>query len=161
MDWWSIYQDKLSHYFDVVFYDCTELAEIDVKILDEKGLHEQFINGGIEKAVQKLVDLEKQKITLLAFSVGGSIAWKYALETSNIDSIYCVSSTRLRKEIIKPSANIHLWYGANDFYKPNQKWFDKHEIVPNILDSMQHEMYKENECSKLVCNTILENNQLR
>ena len=131
-DWWHFYLDALNPYFEITFYDCAKLAQVDVAP-NEKKNHEQFVNGGIDKAVQKLIDLEKEKTTILAFSVGGVIAWKYGLQTSNVNSLYAVSSTRLRKEIAKPNANIYLWYGANDLFKPKQEWFDGINIKPNIL----------------------------
>lgn len=156
-DWWHFYKNALDPYFEVVFYDCTELAEIETDAFDQKILHEQFINGGIDRAVQKLIDLEKEKTTILAFSIGGTIAWKYSLQTSTIESLYCVSSTRLRKEVIKPNTKIHLWYGMNDMFIPNENWFQELKLTPFILDAMEHGMYKELECVNKICNLILEN----
>ena len=101
-------------FFDVTFYDATELAEIEPAVYDEKELHEQFITRGIDRAVQKLIELEKSPITILAFSIGGVIAWKYGLQTLHVNSMYCVSSTRLRKETVKPNTKTYMYYGDMD-----------------------------------------------
>lgn len=156
-DWWRNYLENLSIYFDVTFYDCTELAQIDVAIFDEKVLHEHFVKGGIDRAVQKLINLEKEEIEILAFSIGGVIAWQYALRTSNVNSLYAVSSTRLRKERIKPNGEIHLCYGAKDMHIPNASWFDEIKIKPCILDLMGHEMYKDKSFAHQFCKQLLNN----
>ena len=155
MDWWRFYYDALEPYFDISFYDCAELAGIDITVIDEKELHEQFTNGGIDKAVQKLIDLEKERIMILAFSIGGVIAWKYVLKTSSVVTLYCISSTRLRKEKVKPEGEIHLWYGANDMFKPSLAWFDENKIEPVILRSKGHELYKDMRFAQQLCAQIL------
>ena len=56
------------------------------------------MNSGIEIAVQTLLNKEKGEIKILAFSVGGTIAWKAALKGLKVSDLVAVSSNRLRYE---------------------------------------------------------------
>ena len=79
---------------------------------------------------QKLIELEKDSVSILAFSIGGAIAWKYGLKSQKIDSLICVSSTRLRKEVEKPKGKIALYFGEDDAFKPKREWFHNMELNP-------------------------------
>ena len=41
-DWWHFYLDALNPYFEITFYDCAKLAQVDVAP-NEKKNHEQFV----------------------------------------------------------------------------------------------------------------------
>lgn len=104
-------------------------------------MHQQFIHGGIGKAVCRLLEIEKGKISILSFSIGGTIAWKYCLKSKNVESLYCISSTRLRYELERPTTSIFLFYGKNDTFKPNCEWFKMMKLNYNIIEGEEHNVY--------------------
>ena len=78
--WLSHYKELLSPFFDIVYYDSAELASIDTDMLTEEYLHQQYINGGIDRAVESLINREKEEVSVLGFSIGGTIVWKAGYE---------------------------------------------------------------------------------
>ena len=142
-EWIIHYTQILKNYFDIEYYDCSELGEVDKSDYSEEKLHQQFIDGGIERAVKKLIEIEKNPTTFLTFSIGGTIAWKYGIETDKIDSLFCVSSTRLRKESIRPNGKITLYFGEDDAYKPDMEWFKIMKLNPNFIKDSGHQFYKD------------------
>ncbi|OOG71850.1 alpha/beta hydrolase [Flavobacterium sp. A45] len=153
--WVSDYVELLKDKFEIQYYDCCELGEIDKTNYVEENLHNQFINGGIEKAVANLLKTEKNPIDILAFSIGGTIAWKSALKGLNFRNLFAVSSTRLRYEDKTPNGIIKLYYGENDSNIPNNDWFETLSIDFEIIKNMEHDFYTEIDCTTLICNEIL------
>src|SRR5690606_412893 len=92
---------------------------------------------------------------ILAFSIGGTIAWKIGLKSDNLNTLVCVSSTRLRKETEKPKSLIKLYFGENDEYKPTEAWFKKMKPEYEILSNKEHQVYCETEFAKQLCEKIL------
>lgn len=156
--WVSDYVALLGDNFEIQYYDCSELAGIDKTIFTEQNLHDQFVNGGIEIAVENLLNKEKGEIIILAFSVGGTIAWKAALNGLNIKTLYLISSTRLRYEIQAPSCNLKLYYGDQDNYIPDVSWFMNFQIIPELNKNKSHLMYVEKDFIHLICDVILKDN---
>lgn len=154
-DWVLYYIELLEGNFEIQYYDCCELGEIDKTDYTEKNLHSQFVNGGIEKAVENLLKAEKNEIDVLAFSIGGTIAWKSALKGLNIRNLFAVSSTRLRYENEIPSGAIKLYYGENDNNKPNKNWFESHSLDYEIIKNEKHDFYTEKEFTNSICAEIL------
>jgi hypothetical protein len=153
--WTLDYIELLKNKFEIQYYDCCELGEIDKTNFSEENLHNQFVNGGIEKAVANLLKIEKNQIDVLAFSIGGTIAWKAALKGLNIGKLFAVSSTRLRYEDEIPSGTIQLYYGENDCNKPSNDWFEKHSIDFEIIKNKEHDFYTEKESADSICAKIL------
>lgn len=151
VSWVSLYVDMLSNDFKVTFYSSCELAEMSKKDLSEVERHNFFLNGGVEKAVKNLIELEKGELTVLAFSIGGTIAWKACLKGLNFERLYAVSATRLRYETEKPKGEIALFYGGKDIYKPNDNWLKNMKVSYNIILQKTHEMYKEEEFAIKLC----------
>ena len=137
--------------FDIEFYDCCELGNIDKTYYNEKNLHSQFVNGGIEKAVENLLKIEKGQIDVLAFSIGGTIVWKAALKGLNVRKLFAVSSTRLRYENEIPNGVIKLYYGGNDNNKPNEDWLKKGSVDFAILKNRDHSFYIEKDFIASIC----------
>ncbi len=121
--WISAYTKRLTKKFDVIYYDCCELGRIDISVYNQDILHSQFIKSGIETATKCLVELETEKINILAFSIGGVIAWKAGLNGLKIGNFYAVSSTRLRNETKKPDGNLKVYFGSEDNFKPQIEWY--------------------------------------
>lgn len=154
-EWINQYTDLLNDAFETSFYDSCELGKIDKSVYEEKSLHGQFINNGIETAVNTLLDPEKGKVNILAFSIGGTIAWKFGIASNNIESLYCISSTRLRNENIKPNGNIELYYGEDDKFKPQLNWFEKMEVHYDIIKGHGHLLYTDNDFATMLCKRII------
>ena len=141
--------------FEVVFYDSCALAEVDLSTYTEKALHHQFTNGGIDRAVHALDKLENGASHILAFSIGGTIAWKLALRRRTIQSLTCISSTRLRKETIRPQNLIQLYYGGLDPYKPDITWLAAMKLDYAICTYGDHGIYTDRTFAKKVCHKII------
>lgn len=155
--WLTNYTELLENDFEIVFYDSCELAEINTTIYTEENLHQQFVNGGIEKAISKLCEIEKQNDTiLLAFSMGGTIAWNFAMKSNRKLLMYCISSTRLRYESKKPSGNIFLYFSENDKFVPKDTWF-KIMNLSIIKVKGNHDIYRDKNFATFVCEEIIKN----
>lgn len=158
-DWISNYASILENYFEITFYDCCELANINLSDYSEGKIHQQFINGGIDSAVNTLLKKEKENVYLLGFSVGGLIAWKAILKGLKAQSLTALSSTRLRYEVKRPECPINLIYAENDKYKPAEDWFIKSNLEMNIYKDMDHEFYRDKNVAIEVSKTII--NQIK
>lgn len=156
-EWIINYTQILENYFDIVYYDSCELGEIDKSKYTANNLHNQFINGGIEKAVERLSEIEKEKVNILAFSIGGTIAWKYGIKTDNIDALICVSSTRLRYEKSKPKGRLKLYLGSKDGHIPGKRWFENMQPNYEILTEQKHIFYAQPVFAEQISKYINEN----
>ena len=154
-EWINYYTEILAQHFEVVFYDSCDLGNIDKTEYKEDNLHQQFINGGVEKAVNNLLKKENDKVSVLGFSVGGFIAWRASLGGLNTQNLFAISSTRLRYETKKPVTNIDLFYGAEDPYKPSSAWFKQLAINENLYLNKSHELYKEKHIAEAICQLII------
>lgn len=154
-DWVKHYTSTLEAYFDVKYYDSCVLGEVDKSIYSEKNLHQQFISGGIEKAVANILKKETENTYILGFSIGGLIAWKACNSGLKMQRFIAVSTTRLRYETQKPSGEIELFYGEEDPYKPDSNWFKKMEIKELFYKHETHEFYKKIEVAESLCKMIL------
>jgi len=153
-DWVDLYFNSLKTDFDITYYNCCDLGDIDVTNYKKEDLHKQFINHGINTAVEKLIALEPNEIDILAFSIGGTIAWKAALIGLNVNCMYTVSATRLRYELDKPNCEIKLIYGEQDLFKPSAKWFKEMNIGYTTIHDHGHELYEINKIALDLCNQI-------
>ena len=100
----------------LTFYDCQQLAGVDEVVGSKENLHKAFVEGGIDTAVNHLLKKVEEDTHVLAFSTGGTIAWKAALKGMPAKSLTLVSATRIRMESEKPNCDIDLLYGGNDFF---------------------------------------------
>ncbi len=120
--------------YEIIFYDVRDLANVDTSSEDQEAIHNEFVNGGIDRAVERLRLEEIFNISfLIGFSIGGTIGWKYALQTGFVLTLLCVSSTRLRYEKVKPKCTIDLYFGNKDIYAPENNWFEELEINKILL----------------------------
>ena len=154
-DWINHYVTILENHFEVTFYDCCEMAEIDLSEYSEDKIHQQFTNGGIERAVKAILDKEKGNINVLGFSIGGFIAWKAILDGLKAESLTAISSTRLRYEDKRPECVINLFYAEKDAYKPIDDWFSKLNLEMNIYKDEQHEFYRNEKIAADISNIII------
>lgn len=150
------YTALLQSKFDIQFIDCCQLGQIDTSNYIQENLHQQFVNGGIERAVKSLLKNYQQEVNILAFSIGGTIAWKANLAGLKVRNLYAISATRLRYETERPNSQISLIYGALDTYQPQQNWFKKLSILDyTILENEAHELYQKTTVIQQICEILL------
>ncbi|PXY45384.1 alpha/beta hydrolase [Flavobacterium hydrophilum] len=154
-DWIQYYIDELQSKFDIQYYDVRELANISLECIIESDLHNQFLNGGIEKAVKNLLKIEKEETLVLGFSIGGFIAWKAALKGLKVSHLIAVSSTRLRFETEVPNCKINLYFGQKDVNVPNTEWFSDLNISSHFFENQGHQFYLQKENAFIICNNFL------
>lgn len=153
-EWIQYCIEILEPKFDVQYYDVLKLAQINPSN-DEREIHNQFLSGGIEKAVNNLLNSEKGEVTVLGISIGGTIAWKACLEGLKATRLILVSSTRLRFETEIPNCEIKLYFGEKDLNKPDFKWFSDSKIIHCILKEENHQLYEKENNILLICNGFL------
>lgn len=155
--WLDLYRNALEEKFDVQYYDACTIAMIDTETYNEENLHAQFVNGGIDNAVNFLLNNIKQTSQVLAFSVGGTIAWKAALLGMPVEQLYLVSASRLRYETKRPNVPIHTFYGAKDVYKPKPIWFKALDVANYEFVDFGHQLYKHSNCAIKIIDYIVGN----
>ena len=154
--WVTSYLGYLQQYFNITYYDSQQLANIDLTINSEKNLHAAFIDGGIDTAVAHLLKKEKEPCHYLAFSTGGTIAWKANLKGLPMKSMYSVSATRIRLENKKPNIPTTLVYGDKDANRPSDDWFKKLSLDKELISEFGHELYSDEKVIRKVCLDLLE-----
>ncbi|WP_422081691.1 hypothetical protein [Ulvibacterium sp.] len=153
--WITSYLGYLQQYYDIVFYDCQQLANIDLTIHSDKNIHQAFVDGGIDTAVAHLLKREDRPSHYLAFSTGGTVAWKAGIEGLPMKSLYNVSSTRIRMEAKKPKVPTTLLFGENDEYRPSQDWSSKVGVEMEIIKNFGHTLYTDEKIIQKVCQDLL------
>lgn len=154
-EWIAFYTAILSDKYNITFLDICELGNVDKTVYTAKALHEQFVNGGADTAVKKVLELQDDYDAVLAFSMGGYIAWRAAMEGFAIKKLVAVSSTRLRLETLKPVEDTTLFYGVKDSNKPPQKWFNAMNISPVFIPNESHNFYREEKYVKMICEKLM------
>ncbi|MEM9142390.1 MAG: hypothetical protein AAGA86_05335, partial [Bacteroidota bacterium] len=139
--WITSYLAYLQQYYTIAFHDCQQLANVDLTINTEENIHEAFVNGGIDTAVSHLLKKERLPSHYLAFSTGGTIAWKAGLNGLPMKSLMCISPTRIRFETQKPDAPLTLIYGANDNYRPSKSWAKDLGVDMELVRNFGHSLY--------------------
>lgn len=153
--WITSYFGYLQQYYDITFYDCQQLAFIDDITNTEENLHSAFVNGGIDTAVTHLLKKQTEACHVLAFSTGGTIAWKAALKGLPVKSLTAISATRIRKETIGPEVDMNLIFGECDKFKPELKWAKKVGVDLNVIPNFGHELYSDEKIIGEVCINLL------
>lgn len=154
--WITSYFGYLQQYYDIVFHDCQQLGNIDVQISSEENIHQAFLNGGIDTAVTNLLQKETQPAHYLAFSTGGTIAYKAALQGLPMKSLTAISATRIRFEEHRPDTNLNLIYGECDEFKPGLKWAQQTGVEIKVVPNFGHAMYSDEKIISDVCYNLLE-----
>lgn len=154
-DWIMHYTSILKDYFNIEYYDSCDLGGVDKSIYTQKNLHQQFLAEGIEKAVENILKEETENAIVLGFSIGGLIAWKAQNAGLKAQSLFAISSTRLRYETQKSAGIIHLFYGEEDIYKPDRNWFNNMKIKERICKNEKHELYIKKEVAVDICKLII------
>ena len=154
--WIASYFGYLQQYYDIVFYDCQQLGGIDVPLCTEENIHNAFVDGGIDTAVAQLLKKETKPAHYLAFSTGGTVAYKAALRGLPMKSLTSLSATRIRLENKKPDVPMNLIYGEHDGYRPSQEWAQEVGVKLNIIPHFGHSLYTDEKIISEVCLGLLE-----
>ncbi|OIQ38591.1 MAG: hypothetical protein BM563_06045 [Bacteroidetes bacterium MedPE-SWsnd-G1] len=157
-NWIQNYEAILNDYFEVVFYDALVLAEIKKAGKTESELHNVFVNGGLEIAINNLLNLENELVNVLGFSIGGTIGWKAGLKGLPIKRLLTVSSTRIRKETSQPNCELNLIFGEKDSNAPSNNWFQLMELNYTRIRNAAHTFYKEKEHVEIIINRLIKEN---
>lgn len=157
--WMSFYIQQLQPYFDLMVYDSCSLADVPSELTTEQAVHQHFVHIGIDRAVEKLIQLEPQKTVILAFSIGGTIAWKAIEKGLKSSFFYAISATRLRYQTTSLQSPINVFFGQQDPYKPSTSWFNKMNISPFIIPDGEHTLYRSPIFAQTICQQIIQNQQ--
>lgn len=153
--WITSYLGYLQQHYDIVFYDCQELANINLTMETQENLHAAFVNGGIDTAVAHLLKRESVPSHYLAFSVGGTIAYKAGLMGLPIKSLYTISATRVRMEKAKPNFPVKLLFGSKDEFRPSEQWAKELNLEIDFDSGFGHELYADEKIIKKVSQELL------
>ena len=139
--WITSYFGYLQQHYDIEFFDCQQLAHINELVGNKENLHRAFVEGGIDIAVAHLLKKVNEETNVLAFSTGGTIAYKAALKGLPAKSMTLVSPTRIRFETEKPACEIKLIYGEKDKDAPSDEWAANLGLEKTIIPNFGHELY--------------------
>lgn len=153
--WITSYFGYLQQYYNIEFYDAQQLANLDLPVMTEDNIHKAFVEGGIDTAVAHLLKKEQEPCHVLAFSTGGTIAWKAALKGLPIISLTAISPTRIRLENEAPNCDINLMYGECDQFKPDVHWAEQVGVEFDIVPNFGHELYSDEKIITDVCMDML------
>ena len=154
--WITSYLGYLQQYFDIVFYDCQQLASMDLLINTEENICEEFIKRGKDIAVTHLLNKENEPSHYLVFCVGGTIAWKAGLQGLPMKSLFAISSGLLQLESEKPNSPLTLLYGERDDNKPSLEWATQMDVKMKTVPNFGRELYTDEKNISMVCQSLLE-----
>ena len=155
--WITSYLAYLQPYFDIVFYDCRQLANIDVPLNTSENVYKAFVDGGMDLAVRHLLKKENEPAHYLTFCAGGTIAFDAALKGLPMESLYAVSPIDLESFEETPDCPITLVFGDQDADIPDYLWADSRGIQMHLIDKYGHELYSDDKVITMICQDILEN----
>lgn len=154
--WITSYFGYLQQYYDITFYDCQQLGNLDVPVNTEENIHKAFVDGGIDTAVAHLLKKEKEVAHYLAFSTGGTIAWKAALKGLPVKSMTAVSPTRVRYETECPDCELDLIYGECDTFRPSDEWAKEVGVTMDVIKGFGHQLYSDEKIINELCLKLLQ-----
>ncbi len=154
--WITSYFGYLQQYYDIEFHDCQQLGHVDVTVSTEENVHKAFVEGGIDTAVAHLLKRHSGPAHYLAFSTGGTIAWKAGLKGLPMKSLTVISPTRIRYEDNCPTCDLEVLFGENDNFKPDSNWAKKNGVDLNVVPNFGHQLYSDEKIIGEVCLRMLQ-----
>ena len=156
--WITSYLGYLQSYFDITFYDCRELANLDASVNTADGLHKAFREGGLETAANQLLKKEQEKKPghYLTFCAGATTAWKAALKGLPIKSLYAISPFNLEESTQKPEIPVHLLHGEYHKILLDKKRMTEEGLILETVPNFGHELYTDEKIIRKVCLDLLE-----
>jgi hypothetical protein len=158
--WITSYLGYLQQYFDIVFYDSKELANIELAVHSDENVYEAFIGGGVNTAVAHLLKKEQQPGHYLTFCAGGNIAWKAGMMGLPMKSLYSISPPNLEEFEWKPDCPVHLLYGEyGDFNRrlPSVEWAETVGAKLEVVPKFGYELYSDEKIIQKVSLYLLQN----
>ena len=157
--WITSYLGYLQQYFDIEFYDSTQLANIDIAVHTDENVYKAFVDGGLDTAVAHLLKIEHIESHYLAFCAGGTIAWKAGMMGLPMKSLHAVSPLGLENFDWKPECPVKLIYGEYGDFKrniPGKAWADKVSVPMEIMPKFGGDLYSDEIIIQKVCLSLLE-----
>lgn len=155
--WITSYLGYLQQYFDIVYYDSRELADMDLPpVHNVEELHHAFAESGMKRAASQLLSKEKEPSHYLTFGGGGSIAWQGALMGLPIERLYAISPLCLQKIGERPTCRVTLVYGEYHENRPAPLWFRHMGLDPEVVPKFGQELYSDEKIIQKVCLALLE-----
>lgn len=155
-EWFSLYEQLFAPQYNVSFCDVCELAEINLEDYTQEKIHQQFVEGGIDVAVNKLLKEMPSNKIYIGCSIGGVILWKAALQGFQMYKLITISSTRLRFETEKPDCLHKMIFGRQDKYLPTQDWIDSMGVGETLFVNGGHEIYKDKKMITELLSSLVE-----
>ena len=154
--WITSYLGYLQQYFQIVYYDSQELADLDLTIHTPENLCQAFVKGGYSTAVAHLLSKEKTPSHYLTFCAGGTIAWSAALQGLPMKSLYAISPLWMHRQEEKPDVPVKLLFGEYQENRPVQQWADELGVPMEIMPQFGQTLYSDEKIISKVCRELLE-----
>ena len=154
--WITSYLGYLQQYFDIVYYDSQQLADIDIVNYSPEEVIEALEQGGLDTAIAQLRIKESEPSHYLTFCCGGLIAWKAALNELPMKSLYAISPLNIHFETERPNIPVTLLYGEYQKDRPSQEWADLMEVPIEVVPKFGRELYTDEKIIGKVSLNILE-----
>ena len=154
--WITSYLGYLQQYFEIVYYDSQELADIDVPIRTEENVCNAFVQGGYKTAVTQLLSRESEPSHYLTFCAGGTIAWRAALMGLPMKSLYAISPLWMHRQDQQPDAEVKLLFGEFQEHRPSPQWAAELGIPMEVVPKFGRTLYSDEKIIRKVCLELLE-----
>ncbi len=153
--WITSYLGYLQQYFDIVFYDSRELAQIENNLTSAEEVYDAFINGGMDRAVSQILIKEQTESHYLTFCAGGTITWHAALKGLPVKSLYAVSPIDLEDQLQGPDCPVSVLFGENDKVTGTD-WTIRTGAQVEAIPNFGHDMYSDEKVIQKVCLDLLD-----
>ena len=154
--WITSYLGYLQQYFDIVFYDSQQLADIDIMVHSPENVYDAFVGGGMDTAVAHILKRETERSHYLTFCAGGTIAWHAGMKGLPMKSLYAISPLDLHTLEGKPDCSVTLLYGENQDKVPAQDWAEKMKVDMQVVPQFGRELYSDEKIIQKVSLALLE-----
>ncbi len=154
--WITSYLGYLQQYFDITYYDTSQLADLEVPHRTSQSLLAAFADGGLERAVRNLLSKEKKAAHYLAFCAGGTVVWNAVKRGLPARSVYAVSPRDLHREAQGLKCPVKTVYGEYMEDKPSKKWADLTGTAMEVIPRFGQEMYSDEKIIQMICRELLE-----
>lgn len=154
--WITSYLGYLQQYFDIVYYDSQQLADLEVVVHTRENLCKAFFDGGRETAIAQILRKETEPSHYLTFCAGGTIGWEAALKGLPMKSLYAVSPINLHLQDQKPDCPVNLLFGEYQEDKPDEAWAKELGVTMNVVPQFGNELYSDEKIIQKVCLSLLE-----
>jgi hypothetical protein len=154
--WITSYLGYLQQYFDITYYDTSQLADLDLSHPTAETLTNAFKDEGSKRAVKSLLSKEVQPAHYLTFCAGGTVVWNAIKEGLPAKSLYAISPMDLHRETDGPNCPSKLLYGEYMENKPSAKWATHTGTTIEVVPRFGREMYSDEKVIQKVCQELLE-----